>query len=200
VSPDGSVTDWLGPLRAGDAAAVRLLWERYFHRLVDLARRRLRGAARGIADEEDVALSAFDSFCRRAAEGGFPGLLDRDGLWRLLMTLTARKAARQLRDAGRRKRGGAAVVVSGDAEAGGEEGMLAEVMSREPSPEMAAEAAEEYRRLLNLLGDKDLEAIAVARMEGCGVEEIATRVGFAPRSVKRKLRLIRDIWQGEVGP
>jgi DNA-directed RNA polymerase specialized sigma24 family protein len=190
----------LGPLRDGDPAAVRLLWERYFHRLVDLARCRLRGAAGCIVDGEDVALSAFDSFCRRAADGRFPDLLDRDGLWRLLMTLTARKAARQLRDARRRKRGGAAVVVSGVAGENGEEGLLEQVMSREPSPETAAELAEEYRRLLNLLGDKDLEAIAVARMEGHGVEEIAARVGYAPRSVKRKLRLIRDIWGREVGP
>jgi DNA-directed RNA polymerase specialized sigma24 family protein len=176
------------------------LWERYFHRLVGLARHKLRGAPRCAADEEDVALSAFDSFCRHAADGRFPELLDRDGLWRLLMTLTARKAARQLRDARRHKRGGAAVVVSGVAAENGEEGLLDQVMCREPSPETAAELAEEYRRLLNLLGDKDLEAIAVARMEGQGVEEIATRVGYAPRSVKRKLRLIRDIWGREVGP
>src|SRR5262249_43327597 len=149
VSPDDTVTDWLGPLRDGDPAAGRLLWERYFHPLADVARRRLRGAAGCIADGEDVALSAFDSFCRRAADGRFPDLLDRDGLWRLLMVLTVRKAARQVRDARRRKRGGGAVVVSGDAEADGEVGLLEQVMSREPSPESAAEAAEEYRRLLD---------------------------------------------------
>jgi DNA-directed RNA polymerase specialized sigma24 family protein len=199
VSPDGSVSRWLGPLRAGDPTAVRQLWERYFHRLVGLARLKLRGAPRRVADEEDVALSAFDSFCRHAADGRFPDLLDRDGLWRLLMVLTARKAAHLVRDAARRKRGGAAAVTE-DAGPCGEEGLLAQVMSREPSPEMAAQVAEEYRRLLDLLGDKELEAIAVARMEGRGVEEIAERVGYAPRSVKRKLRLIRGLWEREVGP
>ena len=39
--PDHAVTLWLGRLQAGDAAAVRPLWERYFHRLVGLARTRL---------------------------------------------------------------------------------------------------------------------------------------------------------------
>jgi hypothetical protein len=66
MSSEGSVTQWLGQLQAGDPAAVQPLWERYFQRLVGLARLKLRGAPRRAADEEDVALSAFDSFCRNA--------------------------------------------------------------------------------------------------------------------------------------
>jgi DNA-directed RNA polymerase specialized sigma24 family protein len=200
VSPEGSVSRWLGPLRQGDPSAVQRLWERYFRRLVGLARLRLRGAPRQAADEEDVALSAFDSFCRHAADGRFPDLLDRDGLWRLLMVLTARKAAHLVRDAGRLKRGGGVTLVPEEGDGSTEEGALARVMSREPMPELAAQVAEEYRRLLDLLDDKELEAIAVARMEGYGVEEIAARVGYKQRSVKRKLQMIRDRWQGEVGP
>jgi DNA-directed RNA polymerase specialized sigma24 family protein len=199
MSPDGSVSRWLAPLRDGNPTAVQRLWERYFRRLVGLARLKLRGAPRRAADEEDVALSAFDSFCRHAADGRFPDLFDRDGLWRLLMVLTARKAAHLMRDAGRLKRGGKATVVTEEEDGSSEEGVLSQVMSREPSPEMAAEMAEEYRRLLALLGDKELEAIAVARMEGHRVEEIAVQVGYAPRSVKRKLQLIRGVWEREIG-
>jgi hypothetical protein len=66
-SGDGSVTRWIGQLQDGDALAAQQLWQRYFHRLVSLARQRLRGAPRRAADEEDVALSAFASFCRAAA-------------------------------------------------------------------------------------------------------------------------------------
>src|SRR3954465_6949521 len=100
MSPEGSVTRWLAPLQAGDPAAAQQLWERYFRRLVGLARTKLRGAPRRAADEEDVALSAFDSFCRHAEAGRFPRLADRDSLWRLLVTVTARKAAHQARDEG----------------------------------------------------------------------------------------------------
>jgi DNA-directed RNA polymerase specialized sigma24 family protein len=138
-----------------------------------------------------VALSAFDSFCRNAEQGRFPRLADRDSLWRLLVTITARKAAHQVRDEGRRKRGGGAAHV-GDAEA-----VLAEVLSREPSPEFAAGVAEECQRLLDRLGDRDLRAVALLRMEGYSVEEVAGRLSCAPRSVKRKLQLIRAIWQQE---
>src|SRR5262249_60097000 len=82
---EGSVTRVLGQLQAGDRAAVEQLWQRYFHRLVRLARSRLPGAVRRVVDGEDVALSAFASFCRCAEQGRFPQLLDRDGLWRLLV-------------------------------------------------------------------------------------------------------------------
>src|SRR5947207_2545977 len=110
-----SVTLWIKQLKAGDRQAVQQLWERYFHRLVGLARKRLRDAPRRVVDEEDVALSAFDSFCRNAEAGRFPDLTDRNSLWRLLAAFTLRKAGHHLRDAGRLKRGGGAVQ---DAESG----------------------------------------------------------------------------------
>jgi DNA-directed RNA polymerase specialized sigma24 family protein len=37
-------------------------------------------------------------------------------------------------------------------------------------------------------------------MEGYSVEEIAERLGYAPRSIKRKLQLIRGIWEKEQQP
>ena len=69
MASEGSVTSWLDQLKAGDTAAAQPLWEAYFRRLVALARGKLQGAPRRAADEEDVALSAFDSFCRGAEQG-----------------------------------------------------------------------------------------------------------------------------------
>jgi DNA-directed RNA polymerase specialized sigma24 family protein len=194
MSSAGSVTHWLTQLQAGDAAAVQPLWERYFSRLVGLARQKLQGRPRGAADEEDVALSAFDSFCRAAERGRFPQLGDRDSLWRLLMVLTARKAAHLARDEGRLKRGGGAVVDATEA------ACLDEVLGHEPTPALAAQAAEEYRRLLALLGDADLQRAAVRKMEGYTLEEIATQLGRVPRTVKRWLQLARQIWEKELQP
>ena len=187
---DDAVTVWLGQLQAGDASAVRPLWERYFHRLVGLARARLRSAPRRAADEEDVALSTFDSFCRNAEAGRFPDLSDRDSLWRMLAAFTARKAAHHLRDTGRLKRGGGAATVDPS-------GVLDAVLARDPDPALAVEMADECERLLTALGDADLRRVAILRMDGHSVEEVAAAVGFAPRSVKRKLQLIRSIWERE---
>ena len=64
---EGSVTRWIGHLKQGSDDAARRLWERYFGQLVRLAHARLRDRPRAAADEEDVALSAFDSFCAGVA-------------------------------------------------------------------------------------------------------------------------------------
>jgi RNA polymerase sigma factor (sigma-70 family) len=183
----GSVSCLLAPLQAGDPAAVQQLWERYFLRLVGLARQKLHGAAPAGGDAEDVALSAFTSFWRNAERGRFPLLADRDGLWRLLVVITARKAAHLLRDEGHEPQ-----AVGGDA---GPD--LEQFLSREPTPEMAAQMAERYRRLLESLGDRDLELVAVWRMEGLTVKEIADRLEYDERTIKRKLNIIRGIWEQE---
>jgi DNA-directed RNA polymerase specialized sigma24 family protein len=191
---DGSITHWFGQLQAGDPAAAQQLWERYFRRLVGLARLKLRDAPRRAADEEDVALSAFDSFCRSAEQGRFPQLSDRDGLWRLLVVLTIRKAQHLVRDETRQKRR----PVSNGFARPDEASVLEQVLSREPTPDLAAQVAEEYSALLRRLNDSKLEAIALLRMEGYTVEEIAPKLGTVGRTIKRKLQLIRSIWEKEV--
>src|SRR5215204_5681097 len=107
---DASVTQWIDRLKAGEPDAAQKLWERYFRRLVGLARKKLRATPRRAADEEDVVLSAFDSFCRGAAQGRFAQLHDRFDLWQLLVLLTARKASDLAQHERRQKRGGGAVL------------------------------------------------------------------------------------------
>jgi DNA-directed RNA polymerase specialized sigma24 family protein len=195
MADDGSVTRWFGQLQAGDPAAAQQLWERYFRRLVGLARLKLRDTPRQADDEEDVALSAFDSFCRNAERGRFPQLSDRDNLWRLLVVITVRKAQHLVRDGTRHKRGGKVSPAPEPADDSDEQPILEQALSREPTPELAAQMAEEYRDLLRRLGDSELEAIALLRMEGYCVDEIAQKLGYVARSIKRKLQLIRSLWE-----
>jgi DNA-directed RNA polymerase specialized sigma24 family protein len=197
MSSDDSVSRWLQLLRQGDADGAQMVWKCYFHRLVSLAHARLQGRVRGPADEEDVALSAFASFCRAAEAGRFPQLEDRNDLWRLLVMLTERKAFKLVRNEHRQKRGGGAV--QGEAVLGVRDGSapagLDQLPSREPTPEFAAQVAEECRRLLDLLDDAELRAIAIWKMEGETAPEIAGRLGCALSTVERRLRLIRRIWE-----
>jgi hypothetical protein len=69
ASETGSVSEWIRQLQAGDPQAAQKLWERYFDRLIALAHKGLRAVRRCASDEEDVALSAFATFWRRAARG-----------------------------------------------------------------------------------------------------------------------------------
>ena len=200
TSSEGSVTRWLHQLQTGDRAAAQELWNRYFRRLVGLARSKLQGAPRRAADEEDVALSAFDSFCRGAEQGRFPRLDDRDNLWRLLVVITERKALDLVQHERRQKRGGGDVrgeSALGDEFEIPEEGGLEQLASREPTPEMAAQVADECRRLLKLLGDPTLRSVALWKMEGYTNAEIADKLDRVPVTVERKLQLIRSLWAGE---
>jgi hypothetical protein len=199
MSPPGSVTRWLRELQAGDRGAAGPLWERYFHLLVARARALLRGAPRRAADEEDAALGAFDSFCRGAAQGRFPDLNDRHDLWRVLVVLTGWNVARLVRDECSQKRGGGKVRTEADLQRRDvdEEDMLQHVVGQEPTPELAAQVAEECRRLLARLGSDELRAIAVWQMEGYTVEEISGKLGRSARTVARKLQLIRGLWAEE---
>jgi DNA-directed RNA polymerase specialized sigma24 family protein len=202
MASDGSVSRWIELLKAGDSAAAQPLWERYFHRLVGLARAKLPDGRRRAADEEDVVLSAFDSFYRGAEAGRFPQLADRDDLWRLLVTLTARKAFDQVRDEHRLKRGGGAVLGQSALVAAGADGgaEFEWFVGREPTPESAALVAEECRQLLARLKTDELRTIAVWKMEGFTNDEIAARLDCAPTTVERKLQRIRAQWAEEVAP
>ena len=67
----------------------------------------------------------------------------------------------------------------------------------EPTPDFAAQVAEEYRRLLELLADDSLRQVAVWKMEGYGNDEIAEKLGSSRRTVARKLEAIRILWSSE---
>ena len=188
MNADGSVTRCIADLKAGEAAAAEQLWQSYFQRLVGLARTKLGPRARPVADEEDVALSAFKSLCLGAVRGRFPELRDRDNLWPLLVALTAHKAADLIKHQQRQKRGGGQRLESTDLEA---------VLSREPTPEFSAMVAENCARLLDRL-ELPLRQIAQLRLDGYTNIEIGSRLGCALRTVERRLELIRRTWTEDV--
>jgi DNA-directed RNA polymerase specialized sigma24 family protein len=190
MSPSSSITRCIEMLKRGDRAGAELLWDSYVHRLIALARAKMGGAARRFADEEDVALSAFDSFYRRAESGGFARLTDRDDLWQILVMITERKAVDLMRREGRKSRGEGRVMSLSEVQEQG----AGDVLDPGLTPEFAAQVAEEFRNLLHLLGDDSLRSVALAKMEGYTNGQIAARLGCIEQTVERKLRSIRKIW------
>jgi DNA-directed RNA polymerase specialized sigma24 family protein len=201
MSSEPSVTYWIRRAQAGDPAAAQQLWERYFQRLVGLARKKLQGVTRRAADEEDVALSAFDSFYRAAERGRFPQLNDRHDLWQLLVVITERNAIDLIHHERRARRGGGRVLDEGAvaaASSSAEDAALAQVGRREPTPAFAAQVVEECERLLDRLADPELKAVALWTMEGYTIDETAAKLGCVSRTVDRKLRLIGSTWEKEI--
>jgi RNA polymerase sigma factor (sigma-70 family) len=201
MSDLNSVSQWLAGLKAHDEVAAAQLWQRYYRRLVGLACKKLRDAPRRVADEEDVVLSAFQSFCQRAQANQFPDLRDRNDLWHLLVCITERKAYDQLKAQTRKKRGGGRVVgesaLYGNYASRGEAG-IDQLAGPQPTPEFAAETAEAVERLLGLLDDEELRRIALLKLEGFSNAEIAAEIGRSLPTIERRFKLIREIWKGEL--
>jgi RNA polymerase sigma factor (sigma-70 family) len=195
MSSHSSVTLWLDQLREGDSHAAQRLWERYWSRLIGVAHARLASPRSGLADEEDVAQEAFDAFFRAARAGRYPQLEDRDDLWRLLVRITENKAHDLIKGENRLKRGNGRLRGLASPENGSSSAApLSQHASPEPTPEFAVEAMDEFRRLLGMLGDDELQRIALMKMEGYTREEIARESGCVPDTIGRRLRLIRAIW------
>ena len=196
----GSISIWIDRLKAGKDDAPAAIWQRYFTRLVGLARQRLGGMPNREDVAEDVAVSVFQSFFVRAGEGGFRQLDDRDDLWQLLAVLATRKAVSARRREGAAKRGAGQVVAAsalGPEDEAGE--LLGNLASGEPTPVEVLAAVEEVQRLLGVLGDEQLRQVAQARLEGYTNEEIADRLGVSLATVERKLGRVRARWRDELG-
>ncbi len=191
------VTLWIDQLRNADEAAARQVWDHFASRLHELARRKLQPKTRRTYDEEDAAQSAFHSLCAGFAAGRFPELLDRDGLWRLMLVITSRKVARRhrhdLRDR-RDVRRNLSDSIFDPAASSLDEGGVGLLVSREPTPEFAAECFETFESLLQTIDEPELRQVAVLRMEGYSDSEIAARLECSRRTVQRRLEVIRRRW------
>lgn len=214
-SPQGTVTRLIQNLKDGESQAAQRLWELYFRRMVGMAREKLHGMPNRMADEEDVALSAFHSFCQGAEGGRFTQLVDRENLWPLLVSITAHKAVDLIRYHNRQKRGGTGHAASDswvvdntetdgspsgrDKERSGSATLeFEEIISQEPTPEFAAQIADEFQSLLARLEDDTLQSVALWKLEGFTNDEIAEKLECVPRTVERKLQLIRTLWQRSI--
>jgi len=179
-----SITRLIRAAQGDRASAVGPLLEVYFDRLVQLARQRLQNLPGMAGYDEDLALRSFYSVYQRLRDPARPlHLAGRDDLWRLLTTRTISRAIDLIR---RHKAG----EVPGRHE-------VEQLLAREPTPEEAAEMADECRRLLDMLPEPQLRQIALWKVEGYTNDEIASRLNCVTRTIERKISRIRHLWRDE---
>jgi RNA polymerase sigma factor (sigma-70 family) len=181
---EGSITAMFPGLGQGENRALAEIWRRFFPRLSGLARRTLASFPSHNVEAEDVVQSAFISFWLAVDERRGYHWSGRDDLWRLLATITARKARKKVRRETAQKRGGAQnrEELSDDALAVRQLGKLSPVEFDAIGEEMLL-GLNERRRTTALL-----------RLQGCTDDEIAGRLGCSRRSVERELAAIRQQW------
>jgi DNA-directed RNA polymerase specialized sigma24 family protein len=202
---ENEVTLWIKSVEAGDDSSAGQLWSYCFPKLLSYSKKKLPDHLRRALDEEDVALSAFKSFCLAAAKGSFPQLEGRDDLWKLLLCIANRKAQNYVRRELREKRGGGQVRGESIFEMGGNSSDpndvgIGNVAGKMASPEMLAQFTDDARAMIDMLQDDTIKTIALLRMEGYSVEEIAERLECGKRTIERRLTLIRKTWSESEKP
>ena len=186
------ISMWIERLRQSDDMAAKAVWNHFAYRLCELARSRLSPATRRVYDEDDAVQSVFRSVCLGLAEGRFPELKDRESMWRLMLVITSQKISnrhrfdRQLRRDVSRTLTDSVFCGNSDSIS---ENQLA--MSREPTPEFAAEFLETCESLFTGLNDPGLEQVVMLRLEGFTDTEIANRLNCSRRTIQRRMEIIR---------
>lgn len=180
---------WIQGLSQGNNLAAQAIWERYYERLVRLAQRRIGYWRCHGWSASDVVQSAMKSFWKGFIAGRFPKLNDELDLWKLLVTITARKVlAKKRKD--RRPTEGTIVDESGLHTTGG----IDAILGVEPTPEFAVMAAEQCELLLECLPGDSWRQVALLKLEGHTRQEIGLQLGCSLTTVKRRLRDIRRRW------
>jgi len=192
------VADWVRRLKLNDSEAAFQLWERYLKRMLSLGRKRLRTSRSAAFDEEDVALSAFNTFCSAVKEGKLKQSQEYDDLWPLLATITNRKANDRLKSERAAKRSSPSEPVDTKSKQLKDNSRLSKIADPEMGPEVRALVAEQCSRLLESLGDPELEQIVVMKLDGYTNDEVAVQLGRTRRTIQRMLSLIREKWQVEL--
>lgn len=183
------MTGWFHALKDGDQGAAASLWDRYFERVVRLAKHRLIHDA--AYDEEDLATSVLGALYNAAADGRYETLADRDELWALLLVLSQRKMIDRARRMNAQRRTSTQI-------SGANQLPVESLASSEATPELSATVKDECQHLLQLLGDETLQDIALLKLDGHTIPEIAAQLSLGQRTVSRKLLLIRKAWEEEL--
>lgn len=202
-SEQKSVTEWIADLKAGDAEAAQRLFERYFDNLVRLANKRLKGHRQRAADAEDVVQNVLASLMQGAPQGKYPKLTDRHDLWALLIAMTKHKAADQIKQENREKRGGGKVrgesIFGQEGRDGGGRPLgIIDVLGHDPTPADCAQYDEHLGRLFARLDKFDeagkLRQVLGWRLQGLTIDEIAEKFDVVRETIERKLKRIRLVW------
>lgn len=192
MRPEDSIRALLENVKGGVDSAVTEIWERFFPDLVKLAARRMVGHDKRMQDEEDVAISVMHSFVAAAQGGRFPNLNDRDGIWKLLCTMTRRKVIDYLRKKSARPGVGESALLNANTP----ERPMQDVLASDPTPEMLVIVTDQIDHMLAVLPEK-YHQVALLKMECLTVPEIAKATGLHTRTVERRLKIIREFWSAE---
>ena len=190
----GSISRAIADFGEMEEEAAQFLWERFFERLCGYANQKIYKRHRRFFDGEDIAGSAMFALVEGLKKGKFEQVNDRDQLWQLLTTISARKTLNRGRFHDREKRGGGKVrggsAIHGDQETAN----LSDYIGRIEDPAKFVELEMTCQELLKALPDDQYRKITLMRLAGLTNKEIAKDMGCSTRTIDRKIQAIRLVW------
>jgi RNA polymerase sigma-70 factor, ECF subfamily len=177
--------------RAGDQQAAQKLFDRYAERLLALARRRISQRLASRVDPEDVVQSVFRTFFARAKAGRFH-IAEQDDLAKLLVRITVHKTLRQVEFHKAAKRDPHQETAQGDTA----QRQLVEALDGEPPPEAAVAFLDQLEHFLKQLGPDERQILEM-RLQGYNNREIAEKLGFYDRKIRRVIEHVRGLAEKE---
>lgn len=176
-------------LRDGDQEASRTVFNRYAHRLVAMARKRLEPRIQQKEDPEDVVQSVFRSFFARYGAGTL-SVEDWESLWSMLALLTARKCGRRARHyhTGRRDISREAPSAATESQAGAPYSEPGDA----PTPDEEAVLHDTIEQLLAEFDQPKHKQIIRLTLEGLNAEQVSNTVPCTERMVHRVLVRVRE--------
>jgi RNA polymerase sigma-70 factor, ECF subfamily len=172
--PQQSLSDpqLLAQIRAGESRAERLLFDRYYTRMVGLVRARMNPRLEARVATSDVAVSAMKSVMMGVRVGEFE-LGEQESLWPLLVTVTLNKIRNQWRSQTAQRQD-----VRRNAPLDSYEWLLDDARQRNCETELK----DLVDRLIAQFTQRRQEILRLV-LDGHGVGDIATTIGVSERTV-----------------
>ncbi len=198
---DGSVTVSLKGIVMGEEESVGFLAGRYFSQIETYANYLILGR-KTLADGEDIANTVLHLFFKGVKGGRFREVKDRDALWRLLVTMVARKVIDEARHETRQKRGGGKVKIEADmgSSSRSESAMVSidHIKGDEKLPELGLMVNEQYEYLVEKLKTPTRKEIIRLRLLGYTNQEVAEELNISIRHVEKTNQDAREILEGRL--
>jgi uncharacterized protein YerC len=194
-SPTGTITRLLRQLPNQDEQVLQDIFNFYFAGLALRAKSILKGLGGvRIMDEEDLAILVMTAFLKDATAGELVGLRSRHDVWRMLSKRIRLRAINMVRNEKRKKKNEV-----GESAFRGRDGAWEVNGIHQQAGRSIEDLSLYHDELIKALHDPIERMIAILLLEGKDVPAISEELGRSPATIYRKLRGMRETWEGLAG-
>ena len=190
------ITEILAMSRGLNHREASVLWDAFLPKLIVVIKAKLRNSQLRVTDEDDIAQNAMLSLFNGLQNKQFDTVRNSDELWKLLVTITARKIVAQQRYELAQKRGSGKVrgeSVFNHPQASDLDG-IGQIIDPNLLPESAENVLQTYAALLPDIGDENSLKTIMLRMEGFTNQEIAEKMACSVSRVEQRIAKVRLSW------